>query len=215
MDHIPEPREPVSPHRTIPSLSQRPHNYDGLDWKPFPKRQGWKVNIYGDDTPILVRSPKPSRKETSAFLQGWLFFGLIKEFFGVCGIYINLDQFHQVKQSQHIVTTVQLSKYTALLRLQEQLVLPIIRSEHAERAFRVLQHIEHCTNQTLSGGQRAHEIDLKDDIAESIVISANTLQHINSHIWPEAAFTRIAFSSHRLEPLIGLWMEDSAKAKLT
>jgi hypothetical protein len=177
MDHVPEPLEPVSPRRSIPYISQQLYHYDGLDWKCFPKRQGWTVNIYGNDTPILTRSPKPSREETSAFLQGWLFFGLIREFFGVCGIRVNLEQFYQV--SQHVVTTAQLSKYSALLRLQEQLAPPKTRSEHSERAFRVLEHTNHFTNQTLTpGGQRALQIDVDDGIAESIVILGDTLQHV-------------------------------------
>lgn len=70
MDHIEEVTDPAYPPLRIPCLSL--DEYDQLDWASYPERAGWsKDRILSGD---LSQHP---RGETAAFLQNWLYFGVL------------------------------------------------------------------------------------------------------------------------------------------
>ncbi|KAL2840676.1 hypothetical protein BJY01DRAFT_218215 [Aspergillus pseudoustus] len=75
MDHIESVPDSPYPALQIPCLSSEA--YDGLDFLTYPERSGWDIDrlLNGDF------SGRPT-EETAAFLQNWLFFGVLWEVFG-------------------------------------------------------------------------------------------------------------------------------------
>ncbi|PLB50970.1 hypothetical protein P170DRAFT_463998 [Aspergillus steynii IBT 23096] len=70
MDHIEEVTDPAYPPLRIPCLS--PHAYDQMDWSSYPERAGLsKDRLFDGDF-----SQRPPH-ETAAFLQDWLYFGVL------------------------------------------------------------------------------------------------------------------------------------------
>ncbi|KAL2819828.1 hypothetical protein BJX63DRAFT_418752 [Aspergillus granulosus] len=75
MDHVESLPDSPYPRLQIPCLSSEA--YDGLDFLTYPERSGWDIDrlLDGDF------SEHPGEK-TAAFLQNWLFFGVLWEVFG-------------------------------------------------------------------------------------------------------------------------------------
>ena len=76
MDHVPEVTNPVSPPVRVPCLSQEPYE-NRLGFEFYPYQRGWDINL-------LQRGifTQHSFEATGAFLQDWLFFGLLYEVLG-------------------------------------------------------------------------------------------------------------------------------------
>lgn len=98
MDHIPCPESDLWQHVRVPFLCQE--NYDGLAFSDYPLRKGWQ-----DTNSSAINFAQRSQEEQSAFLQTWLFFGMLVE---VLGVSVAMEDFVQNNQ----VTTRRLSKYT-------------------------------------------------------------------------------------------------------
>lgn len=78
MDHIEQVQDPTDGPLQIPCLSPQP--YDQLDYMSYPERAGWdKSRLWRGDF-----SQHPPR-ETAAFLQNWLYFGVLWEALGENG----------------------------------------------------------------------------------------------------------------------------------
>lgn len=82
MDHIPLPRAPNSGHVEVPFLQYDyyPYVYSG-PWNTYPERQGYEYSeFYGIDAETY---PKSLKNSLAAFVQSWLFFGVLEEFLGI------------------------------------------------------------------------------------------------------------------------------------
>lgn len=82
MDHIPLPRDPVrSPPRIRYYCLEE---YDRADFNTYPDRQGWtQMELFTTSTWTEVDTPGGrGQKAAAAFLQQWLFFGLLHAIFG-------------------------------------------------------------------------------------------------------------------------------------
>lgn len=97
MDHLPVPTSSPATHPDVPYLCK--FEYDGGEFQSYPSRQGFdkgclqrgERDLYHDD------------EETAAFLQSWLFFGLL---WRVLGVPINVkDYLRTTHDGQSIVTT--------------------------------------------------------------------------------------------------------------
>lgn len=76
MDHVPYPRDPVSPPIEIPYICAELEGYDGLDFINYPVRRGWaQVPHSGQwmDCPWEIAAKRA---------QNWLYFGLLLEVIG-------------------------------------------------------------------------------------------------------------------------------------
>src|SRR5271170_1556226 len=98
MDHIPCSESDLWQHVRVPFFCQE--NYDGLAFSDYPLRKGWQ-----DTNSSAINFAQRSQEEYSAFLQTWLFFGMLVE---VLGVSVAMEDFVQDNQ----VTTRRLSKYT-------------------------------------------------------------------------------------------------------
>ena len=80
MEHLPLPTNPQIKHLDIPFLASP---YDAGEFLTYPERHGWEITQNDDGGTIYwqhgVRAPAG---EVGAFLQTWLFFGLLFSFTG-------------------------------------------------------------------------------------------------------------------------------------
>ena len=80
MDHLPLPHNrPYLPIH-VPFIACPP--FDGGAWQTFPQRHGWQVLEIREDTLFLLRGEKRPMSETAAFLQSWLYFGVLQSLLG-------------------------------------------------------------------------------------------------------------------------------------
>lgn len=76
MDHLFLPRTSIKKAPKVPALSSI--NYDGGTFRNYPERQGWSARTVGEWQAIFEQPPR----EFNAFLQRWLYFGLMHFFIG-------------------------------------------------------------------------------------------------------------------------------------
>ncbi|RHZ45307.1 uncharacterized protein CDV56_100151 [Aspergillus thermomutatus] len=76
MDHLILPRTISPKPLKVPALSSI--NYDGGDFDGYPERQGWGTRTVAEWQAIFENPPR----EFNAFLQRWLYFGLMHFFIG-------------------------------------------------------------------------------------------------------------------------------------
>ncbi|OCT49113.1 hypothetical protein CLCR_04604 [Cladophialophora carrionii] len=82
MDHIPLPQAPNSDHLEVPLYEYDfyPYIYHG-PWDSYPERWGYDYSEFYSMDPETF--PKSLRGPLAAFVQSWLFFGVLDEFLGV------------------------------------------------------------------------------------------------------------------------------------
>jgi hypothetical protein len=75
MDHIPGAEGSACQSIGVPNFCSEP--YDGLGFADYPFRKGWTTTSRG-----RLRLEQRSRNDQAAFLQTWLFFGMLEEVIG-------------------------------------------------------------------------------------------------------------------------------------
>ena len=107
MDHIPLVHHSHRGHLDVPFWCDGAYAYDCFGWTGFPERKGFdeehiRRGEFGDK----------SSREAIAFLQAWLFVGVIKEVFEPCGIHVDVEDFvREDENGARLVTTSRLPKY--------------------------------------------------------------------------------------------------------
>ncbi|KAI5849911.1 hypothetical protein BZA05DRAFT_430663 [Tricharina praecox] len=80
----------------IPCLCE-PNDYDKQGFFDYPSRHGWRIDYTTDDGPVRVsgdgKTLSSSAAEKVAFLQAWLFFGMLHEAFRIFEVPIDLEEF--------------------------------------------------------------------------------------------------------------------------
>lgn len=76
MDHLFFPRASIQKAPKVPALSSI--NYDGGNFRNYPERQGWSARTVAEWQAIFEQPPR----DFNAFLQRWLYFGLMHFFIG-------------------------------------------------------------------------------------------------------------------------------------
>ena len=79
MDHLPYPEDPVLAPIRVPYVCQNVEQYDGLGFKSFPSRVGW---TYNRPNGARVQWHECATITAAKRAQSWLYFGLLREFFG-------------------------------------------------------------------------------------------------------------------------------------
>ena len=78
MDHIPLPKSCQFPPIQVPCLVGR--HSSCRNWRTYPQLHGWQVDQLQERTDVRFRGQRRPIHETAAFLQSWLYFGLLAEF---------------------------------------------------------------------------------------------------------------------------------------
>lgn len=106
MDHLPLPLSPAQKPIEVPYRCTEP--YDNGPMRSYPDRHGWQVLYAPSGIFYLVDDKEPSDSKLEAFLQNWLYFGLLHEAFGEFS-----SQLQFVKNNAHgepIINTQHLGK---------------------------------------------------------------------------------------------------------
>lgn len=117
MDHFPEVSNPVFPPVQVPCLSQEPYENRVGGFDRYPHQRGWDI--------ILLRRgifTQHSFKATGAFLQDWLFFGLLHEVLGDGG---TKERFSRWDGQSNQTTVTTKSLISSLKKRFEQMKLPL------------------------------------------------------------------------------------------
>lgn len=176
MDHLPELSGDPSSLPDIPFLCEQ--QYDGLGFTSYPHRRGWDKNKLksGD----FIEQPV---EQTRAFLQEWLFFGLLAEFFGEG--FKSDDFVVQKGDGQSFITTRKLPEYSNALyekirsfsyeeRIQhDTFIRPILLEANGMCFNRITEAEPNCP--------------LSDEVRMSIILVGETLDYILHHIWSSKA----------------------------
>ncbi|MCJ1355049.1 MAG: hypothetical protein MMC33_005040 [Icmadophila ericetorum] len=80
MDHLPLPHDPALPPIRIPFVCTE--GYDQGPFLTYPERQGWQILFQRGKVLFLHRGIKSPVGVTAAFIQTWLYFGLLFEAVG-------------------------------------------------------------------------------------------------------------------------------------
>ena len=108
MDHLPKIDNPAFPPFEVPCLCQ-PDDYDQKGFLDFPRRRGWTIdNLRG---PLRSDQEDQSPETVNAFLQAWLFFGLLHDVLWIAGVKVRPEEFLEGNGDHHIVTTASLPQY--------------------------------------------------------------------------------------------------------
>jgi hypothetical protein len=180
MDHLLVPENTIVSHPDIPYL--RGFEYDGGEFQSYPDRQGF-------DKGCLVRGERDlyhSDKETAAFLQSWLFFGLLWKVLGV-SIDVN-DYLRTASDSKFMITTA---------------ILPAHVSEWKVRVGDLSiadRHKLFWETDAIFCDVRSVDLNTYDfypEIIFSIQILAASLSLARLHVWdPEDDFALYVLESH-------------------
>lgn len=151
MDHIPSPSSPVCSPVVVPCLSNT--SFDGLDFDSYPSRRGW------DQARLLAGDfAQHSNQDTAAFLQDWLYFGVLAIVLGEVA-----DKASYVKPEEtcaygRVDTTLlpqhlndRLSYLKALVFDQPSLAIPLVQS--AEKCLQRLSYLCCMASCHVDGGQ--------------------------------------------------------------
>ncbi|OJD35959.1 het domain protein [Diplodia corticola] len=172
MDHLLVPKHPARPAPKVRYYCRQ--EYDGGDFLTYPERMGW---IDDGDT-WLDLSDSHDVDEASAFLQQWLFFGLLHEFFGELA---DFSAFIETDSSSGIVY------------VHTRELLPMARAwlerERAEKRL-ALQgaRLKQCLKKTYS---IYHAVtDEQDEFLDpylqlSLVATSRFLTHVASLLYPD------------------------------
>ncbi|KAL2870608.1 uncharacterized protein BJX67DRAFT_377957 [Aspergillus lucknowensis] len=135
MDHVESVPGSLYPPLQVPCLS--PEAYDGLDFSTYPERAGWDIArlLRGDF------SQHPA-EPTAAFLQNWLYFGVLWEVFGPIGRGAKKNYVQPQEGTAHgIVTASSLDEQ--ILQLSS-FITSYVQSEGAASVQEVGHRIETC-----------------------------------------------------------------------
>ena len=120
MEHLPDVENPAYDIPTIPYLGNIVA-YDGRGFHEFPERQGWTVHNsialrdIGRNIQEGPRNTNPALQTPeilAAFVQAWLYFGVLDEVFNVIlGLNVSLEDFKDVRDGQMFLTTSQLRRH--------------------------------------------------------------------------------------------------------
>ena len=99
--HLPPIAPPCDPLPDIPCFCS-PNDYDTQGFFDYPTRKGWQFNSESTNGPIRYSpdtgQPIPTTdNQKAAFIQAWLFFGMLYEAFRILGVEVNLEDFVDIR----------------------------------------------------------------------------------------------------------------------
>lgn len=158
-------------------------------FKPFsigyPERKGWSI-VPGEKITRLDGSAA-THAEITAFIQEWLFFGVLADALEIAGLTVNFSHFVRqvtVDESQcpgFVVTTIALRLYIDKWEELEQRADDSRRWERQTLLVPVLALVEKFFRDHLDYSQSLILLDL--DLLLSILILAETLKNAGMYIW--------------------------------
>lgn len=172
MDHLPLPSKPSIPPIEVPYRCTEA--YDGGEFFSYPERHGWEVLYHTGGISYLLNGEEPSIAALDAFLQTWLYFGMIHEAFGDFWEFV-VDN----KEGERIISTTNLNDacvyWNARIKgfLQAGYKEDVVQPEF-ERIHKVSFH----TWKVISNTGKSIRASLDHGILFSIAVLAETIQKL-------------------------------------
>lgn len=179
MDHLP------------PVLNSKPYQVrcicDFNDSPPYvlgySEDKGWMVQA--GQSIIRIDGRISTSEEIAAFIQKWLYFGLLSDALALAGISVNLSDFHERIQlpsgeSLRIVTTSKLRQYLSRWEDRERNSNEYRRQERQAALVRLLKPLEHFVYRQDYSRQ---SIVIDNNVMLSMVILGETLKNAATYIW--------------------------------
>ena len=181
MDHLPEVTQPWRPIRVPylngPTFAKEDGFFD------FPKRHGWDIERI-----IKGKHEGKTPTQTAAFLQGWLFFGLISK---VLDCEINVEDFTVHYDGSAFVTTEAFAKLRDARRAREPTMLFLDKHAWREDSWDSIQEaIRIMDGLAKSAAAAGTTTSLPPEVELSIYIMISTLQYELSYVFSKELITR-------------------------
>lgn len=216
MDNFPFPEG--SHKLDVPYLSQAyPHlEYDGKGWDDFPRRKGWSIEamLAGDI------QQEHNKEESAAFLQSWLFFGFLADWFAIP--YNEDGQLHRCGLTQ--------PSWSSLSKFQSYFLCPSLgnlRLSDDERLFCSIENAGRLSwqaRQAFLAFAKDNDLDFQTQVIRNKagMLDRHTLYYnqflrgsgSNSllHVLPPTARLSISNLSHTVKASIrGIFLEHAGK----
>lgn len=187
--HLPDVLEPGSPLPGIPCLCE-PNSYDKEGFFDFPTRQGWFFDPEGSSGPQRInRDEVPSSAEKGAFLQSWLFFGMMYEVLRLLDVETDLEDCAVRNQdgTRRCITTYPLRKYFANCIQHGKARSRISREDALTNIAKILKRVDSTIRRysdTLSPRSWRLSEALSLDTVLSILILGESLLNIIRLVMP-------------------------------
>ena len=182
MDHLPTIEDPAYPWPKVPCLC-RVEDYDSKGMIEFPERAGWKIDRQLG--PVRTSGEVASREAQGGFIQAWLFFGLIADFFEICEHKVDMHDFVWQEDDQSFVTTVLLKGHLDTLARRDDFLKPEICHQRQGRIYKCLVTVERFFfnwNGTLGDKWSVSSV-LPTDVILSILILGETIKNAVMELW--------------------------------
>lgn len=183
MDHLPEIQQRVRDAVKIPCLCNIT-DYDGLGVKGFPGRQNWMIDSIRGPVQLTEREPSPT--SPAAFLQSWLFFGMLHDAFRAVEIDLNTKDFVLEQDGESIITTKPLKNYIDQWAKCDEERSSEARQSHQNQLRQCLLVITTFFSSYLDSPKpKAWSVlsTLNLDLVLSILILGESLQNAANRIW--------------------------------
>ncbi|KIW65390.1 hypothetical protein PV04_07653 [Phialophora macrospora] len=175
MDHLPAPDHPCYTV-TVPYLCKEV--YDGLGFERYPRRAGWDA-LKLLDADLGTHSVD----ELGAFIQTWLYFGVLGDVFGIVGLDFDQTSFvAQLPSGESVVTSIPLLGHISNWQKKAESLPSDERKAQGKRVREVLERASLYTNSILTRNSPPSLTGIADDITLSILILGSTLFRAASKI---------------------------------
>ena len=184
MDHLPAIDDAVGPPDEVECMVTDSSQYDGSGLIDFPLRAGFSfkkgIGKYARENYTLeVEKVPDSPAEKIAFMQSWLFFGVLVETFAPLGISLNTCDFVSVRNGCKLLTLLSLEKYISKWEALERDRDADTRDRHRAKLDEFLELAEILAQENLRRQKRYEVIwSLSSQCALSIQLLHEALRHV-------------------------------------
>jgi Heterokaryon incompatibility protein (HET) len=186
MEHVATPVNPISPPPDIPYLcgtydDEGFHHlpgrtYDGKGFHQFPERMGWTAVSHGEHHYLLRGDDEEGNDEyEAAFIQAWLFIGLLAEILSTYGVPLRLSHVLDFRQNRLFVSTALLPQYLDMMAAMDQSRSIEERKSRMTEAMLIFNKAANFAKCLASAGDM-HAVCLPPEVALSILVLGATLQ---------------------------------------
>ena len=186
MDHLPIIKGPVA--YAVPKIAClcQPNDYDNQGIAGFPERMGWRIDRMLGPVPLNERQSQI--KSPAALLQSWLYFGLIRDFFQIGGLNVDLKDFVYDLGGELFITSASLPMHLDKLAAsapkmnhdeylqRQQLIRDLLRQ--------VFGFFDNYWDAIYQFGRWRASLVLSLDSILSIVILGETFKNATAVMWP-------------------------------
>lgn len=175
MDHLPFPDRPCYTAK-VPYLCKE--TYDGLGFENYPRRQGWEV-LKLLDADLGTHSVD----ELNAFIQTWLYFGVLADVLAIVGLDFDQTQFvTELPSGETVVTSLPLLNHISTWQKKAELLASDERKAQGNHVRQVLEKASLYTNSILTKKSPPALRGISNDITLSILVLGSTLFRAASKI---------------------------------